>query len=55
VATILERSAQSILQDWFQQVQREKSLIPLSYELRGEAGIEPTTPGLEDVPLRYAP
>jgi DNA-binding response OmpR family regulator len=36
VATILERSAQSIIDDWFQRVQRDERLmtVPLSYELR---------------------
>jgi ActR/RegA family two-component response regulator len=36
VATILERSVQSTIQDWFERIQREESLmaIPLSRELR---------------------
>jgi DNA-binding response OmpR family regulator len=36
VATILERSVQSIIDDWFQRVQRHESLmaVPLSYEIR---------------------
>jgi DNA-binding response OmpR family regulator len=36
VAMIVERSAQSIIDDWFQRVQRDERLttVPLSYELR---------------------